>query len=78
MYLLVFKLNFLCFRNRLENNSDHWNALFLSLRELAEWTVKKESELESMSPIGGDETTIRKQQVNRKHIISSKNLTVPM
>ena len=51
------------FRNRLENNSDHWNALFLSLRELAEWTVKKESELESMSPIGGDEATIRKQQV---------------
>ena len=52
-----------CFRNRLENNSDHWNALFLSLRELAEWTVKKESELETMSPIGGDENTIRKQQV---------------
>ena len=54
------------FRNRLENNSDHWNALFLSLRELAEWTVKKESELESMSPIGGDEATIRKQQVKTK------------
>ena len=53
----------LYYRNRLENNSDHWNALFLSLRELAEWTVKKESELEGMSPIGGDEPTIRKQQV---------------
>ena len=50
-------------RNRLENNSDHWNALFLSLRELAEWTVKKEAELEAMSPVGGDEVTVRKQQV---------------
>ena len=58
------------FRNRLENNSDHWNALFLSLRELAEWTVKKESELESMSPIGGDEATIRKQQVRIQKIYS--------
>ena len=60
--------NNLYFRNRLENNSDHWNALFLSLRELAEWTVKKESELESMSPIGGDEATIRKQQVRIQKI----------
>jgi hypothetical protein len=33
----------------LENNSEHWNALFLSLRELAEWTVKKEAELVSTS-----------------------------
>jgi hypothetical protein len=52
------------FRNRLENNSDHWNALFLSLRELAEWTVKKEAELESMGPMGGDEASIRQQQVS--------------
>ena len=64
--------NILYFRNRLENNSDHWNALFLSLRELAEWTVKKESELESMSPIGGDEATIRKQQVRMKNLFLLK------
>lgn len=57
-------------RNRLENNTEHWNALFVSLRELAEWTVKKEAELENMGPIGGDEATIRKQQVR----IQSKNL----
>ncbi len=42
-------LKFVFFRNRLENNSEHWNALFLSLRELAEWTVKKEAELVSTS-----------------------------
>jgi hypothetical protein len=55
---------FIFYRNRLENNSDHWNALFLSLRELAEWTVKKEDELESMGPMGGDEASIRQQQVS--------------
>ena len=49
-------------RNRLENNSDHWNALLISLRELAEWAIAKEAELESMGPIGGDELSIRRQQ----------------
>ena len=39
-------------RNRLENNSDHWNALLISLRELAEWAIAKEAELEAMGPIG--------------------------
>ena len=53
----------ICSRNRLENNSDHWNALLLSLRELSEWTISKEAELEAMGPIGGDEVTIRRQQV---------------
>ena len=65
------------YRNRLENNSDHWNALFLSLRELAEWTVKKETELEAMSPIGGDEATIRKQQVYSTIMQTSPILRTP-
>jgi len=43
------------------------------LRELAEWTVKKESELESMGPIGGDEATIRKQQVKENIIDTEKS-----
>ncbi len=50
-------------RHRLEGNSDHWQSLHLSLRELAEWTVTKEAELEAMGPVGGDELAIRKQQV---------------
>ena len=29
--------------------------------------MKKESELEGMGPIGGDEATIRKQQVKEKY-----------
>ena len=34
----------------------------ISLRELAEWTIAKEAELEAMGPIGGDELSIRRQQ----------------
>merc|ERR1719510_2453435 len=56
------KAKSIAIRNRLENNSDHWNALLLSLRELSEWTISKEAELEAMGPIGGDEVTIRRQQ----------------
>jgi hypothetical protein len=33
------------------------------IRELVEWVVKKEVELTSLGPIGGDELTIRRQQV---------------
>ena len=40
---------------------------------MAEWTVKKESELESMGPIGGDEATIRKQQVKENIIDTEKS-----
>ena len=57
----------------MENNSEHWNALFLSLRELAEWTVKKEAELDSMGPMGGDESTIRQQQVRLKALLFLPN-----
>lgn len=49
----------------MENNSDHYNSLYVSLRELADWTTAKEAELESMAPIGGDDITIKKQQVCR-------------
>lgn len=52
-------------RNRLENNSEHWNTLYLSLHELAEWARKKEDDLEAIGPIGGDEATIKRQQVNK-------------
>lgn len=56
------KAKSIAIRNRLENNSDHWNALLLSLRELSEWSITKDVELDTMGPIGGDETTIRRQQ----------------
>ena len=52
----------------MENNSEHWHALYLSLRELADWAAKKELELENMGPIGGDDVTIKKQQVNKSAV----------
>ena len=35
----------------------------VSLRDLNEWVSKQETELLELSPVGGDEATIRKQQV---------------
>lgn len=49
-------------RNRLESNAEHWNQLLLSLRELTEWVIKKETELSAQSAIGGDVNSIVKQQ----------------
>nr|CAD7268031.1 unnamed protein product [Timema shepardi] len=51
-----------CFRNRLESNSEHWNALLLSLRELIEWVIRKDTELTGLGPIGGDVACLQKQQ----------------
>src|SRR5688572_684731 len=49
-------------RNRLENNTEHWGALLLSLRELIEWVIRKDTELTSIGPIGGDLIILQKQQ----------------
>lgn len=43
---------FFRFRTRLENGADHWHQLMLSLRELVEWVVKKETELGAQPQIG--------------------------
>ncbi|XP_058831030.1 dystrophin, isoforms A/C/F/G/H isoform X2 [Topomyia yanbarensis] len=50
-------------RNRLESNSEHWNALLLSLRELTEWVIRKDTELTSLSigPMKGDSASLQKQ-----------------
>jgi hypothetical protein len=56
-------------RNRLENNTEHWNALLLSLRELIEWVIRKDTELTGLGPIRGDLSTLVKQQVNKKTLI---------
>jgi hypothetical protein len=60
---------FLMYRNRLESNAEHWNALLLSLRELIEWVIRKDTELTGLGPIGGDVACLQKQQVRTmKHI----------
>ncbi|XP_065094732.1 dystrophin-like isoform X1 [Ochlerotatus camptorhynchus] len=50
-------------RNRLESNSEHWNALLLSLRELIEWVIRKDTELTSLGigPMKGDAASLQKQ-----------------
>ena len=55
-------------RNRLENNTEHWNALLLSLRELIEWVIRKDTELTGLGPIRGDLSTLVKQQVRAYHV----------
>lgn len=56
---------FIC-RNRLESNSEHWNALLLSLRELTEWVIRKDTELTTlgMTPLRGDAAGLQKQLVS--------------
>ncbi|KAG8307493.1 hypothetical protein J6590_020624 [Homalodisca vitripennis] len=49
--------------NRLESNAEHWNALLLSLRELFEWVIRKDTELTGLGPIGGDVASLQKQLV---------------
>lgn len=57
---------FLSHRNRLESNSEHWNALLLSLRELTEWVIRKDTELSQLrlGPLRGDAASLQKQLVS--------------
>ncbi|XP_055627609.1 dystrophin, isoforms A/C/F/G/H isoform X2 [Toxorhynchites rutilus septentrionalis] len=50
-------------RNRLESNSEHWTALLLSIRELTEWVIRKDTELTSLGlgPLKGDDNSLKKQ-----------------
>ncbi|XP_045119325.1 dystrophin-like isoform X2 [Portunus trituberculatus] len=41
-------------RNRLEGNSENWTTLLLSLRELIEWVIRKDTELTTLGPLVGD------------------------
>lgn len=54
-----------CCRNRLESNTEHWNALLLSLRELIEWVIRKDTELTGLGPVCGDVAALQKQQVSK-------------
>lgn len=62
----MFVLCCVFYRNRLESNSEHWNALLLSLRELTEWVIRKDTELSSlgMGPVKGDSASLQKQLVS--------------
>ncbi|GBP44197.1 Dystrophin, isoform D [Eumeta japonica] len=57
-------------RNRLESNAEHWSALLLSLRELTEWVIRKDTELSALAPVRGDLPALLKQQVRLYHLVS--------
>ena len=42
----------------MENNTEHWSALLLSLRELIEWVIRKDTELTGLGPIRADLSTL--------------------
>ncbi|XP_043280609.1 dystrophin, isoforms A/C/F/G/H isoform X2 [Venturia canescens] len=56
------KAKSMAIRNRLESNAEHWNALLLSLRELIEWVIRKDTELTGLGPVCGDIAALQKQQ----------------
>ncbi|XP_045779365.1 dystrophin, isoforms A/C/F/G/H-like isoform X4 [Maniola jurtina] len=56
------KAKSMAIRNRLESNAEHWSALLLSLRELTEWVIRKETELNALAPPRGDLNALIKQQ----------------
>ncbi|KAK0097092.1 hypothetical protein PV326_003328 [Microctonus aethiopoides] len=56
------KAKSMAIRNRLESNTEHWNALLLSLRELSEWVIRKDTELTGLEPVRGDINALQKQQ----------------
>ncbi|XP_059053105.1 dystrophin-like [Achroia grisella] len=56
------KAKSMAIRNRLESNAEHWSALLLSLRELTEWVIRKETELNALAPPRGDLQALLKQQ----------------
>ena len=49
----------------MEKKSQDLSHLLASLNELSDWTDRKEKELEEMAPLGGDEATLRQQQVSQ-------------
>ena len=57
-------------RNRLESNTEHWNALLLSLRELIEWVIRKDTELTGLGPVCGDVAALQKQEVSFYNYVS--------
>jgi hypothetical protein len=76
---IFIELLFLHFhRNRLESNSEHWNALLLSLREMTEWVIRKDTELTTIermhSPVRGDAAGLAKMLVSFRHDFDFKTI----
>ncbi|XP_072385171.1 dystrophin isoform X1 [Diabrotica undecimpunctata] len=57
-------------RNRLEHNADYWNALLLSLRELTEWVIRKDTEL-GLAARQDDHRAFRQQLEDKRPLVES-------
>ncbi|KAF2368020.1 Spectrin repeat [Trinorchestia longiramus] len=66
-------------RSRLEGNTESWNSLLLSLRELIEWVIRKDTELTAMGPPSGDMATLTKLEsdlVSFRRVLDEKQPVV--
>lgn len=57
-------------RNRLEHNTDYWNTLLLSLRELTEWVIRKDTEL-GIASCQDDYRAFRQQLEDKRPLVES-------
>ncbi|GJQ67359.1 hypothetical protein Trydic_g8249 [Trypoxylus dichotomus] len=57
-------------RNRLEHNTDYWNALLLSLRELTEWVIRKDTEL-GLAARQDDHRAFRQQLEDKRPLVEA-------
>ncbi|KAK5646443.1 hypothetical protein RI129_004907 [Pyrocoelia pectoralis] len=57
-------------RNRLEHNADYWNSLLLSLRELTEWVIRKDTEL-GLASCQDDHRAFRQQLEDKRPLVES-------
>ncbi|KAF2900251.1 hypothetical protein ILUMI_05935 [Ignelater luminosus] len=57
-------------RNRLEHNADYWNTLLLSLRELTEWVIRKDTEL-GLASCQDDHRAFRQQLEDKRPLVES-------
>ncbi|XP_043191291.1 dystrophin-like [Amphibalanus amphitrite] len=57
-------------KNRVESSSESWGALLLSLRELLEWTIRKDTELGRLGLVTGDVAALQRQQEDVRSLLS--------
>ncbi|XP_065164491.1 dystrophin [Atheta coriaria] len=57
-------------RNRLEHNTEYWNALLLALRELTEWVIRKDTEL-GLASRQDDHRAFRQQLEDKRPMVES-------
>ncbi|XP_074663011.1 dystrophin-like isoform X2 [Tubulanus polymorphus] len=55
-------------RSRLQTNAEQWTQLLKTLKEIIEWLLQKEEDLQQQQPIAGDLNSVYKQNEDHKAI----------